>query len=102
MKRFQIFIILISTFLLHACEPAATFDHPQPADEKSLISFPEYLQGTYLDSNHASTLFITDKLITRHYDFDYKQHKDSLGSSYHLVGDTLVNLKDSSKEFVLI
>jgi len=47
-------------------------------------------------------LTITDKLITRYYDFDVKEHKDSIGFSYKLVGDTLINLTDSTKEKVIL
>lgn len=102
MKRSTILFIFIATFLLDSCEPAATFDQPQPDGEKPLTFFPEYLRGVYLASNNASTVTITDKLITRHYDFDYKEHKDSLGSSYQIMGDKLINLKDSSKENVVV
>ena len=98
MRRFLTFIICISTLLLDSCEPAATFDKPQPDDVNSLATFPERIQGKYLAADQASTLMITDKLLTRHYDFDVKEHKDSLGSSYQLVGDTLINLTDSTRE----
>jgi hypothetical protein len=45
-------------------------------------------------------VIFTDKQLTRHYDFDIKEHKDSIGTSYKLIGDTLFNLKDSTKEKV--
>lgn len=102
MRRFITFIICISTLLLDSCEPAATFDKPQPNDVKSLTAFPRRIQGKYVANDHASIVTITDKLITRFYDFDFKEHKDSLGSSYKLVGDTLINLTDSTKETVFV
>ncbi len=102
MTRFSILTIFIGTFLLASCEPAATFDQPQPDEVKSLLSFPEHLYGVYFATDQASTVTISDKLITRHYDFDYKEHKDSLGSSYQIVGDTLINLRDSSKEKIQV
>jgi hypothetical protein len=87
---------------LNSCEPAATFDKPQPTDTKSLTNFPKRIQGKYLAADQASILAITDKLITRYYDFDVKEHKDSLGSSYKLVGDTLIYLTDSTKEKIVL
>jgi hypothetical protein len=101
MKKF-VAAIIIAAFLLNGCEPAATFDKPQPDKVKSLTSFPDRLQGSYFAVDQASVVTITDKLITRHYDFDYKEHKDSLGSSYKLVGDTLINVMDGTKERVLL
>ncbi len=38
-------------------------------------------------ADHASTITITDKLIIRHFDFDSKEHKDSLSSLYKINGD---------------
>jgi len=96
------FVIFISTVLFCSCEPSATFDEPQPADIKSLTAFPKGIRGKFLAADQASILTITDTLITRYYDFDFKEHKDSLGSSYKLIGDTLLNLTDSTKEIVLL
>lgn len=102
MRQIVIFAIFISTILFYSCEPAATFDKPQPADIKSLTAFPKRIQGKYLAADQASILTITDKLMTRYYDVDFKEHKDSLSSSYKLVGDTLINLTDGTKEKVLL
>lgn len=92
----------IAGLTFYSCEPAATFDKPQPDNVNSLTSFPDRLQGNYFAADKASIVTISDKLVTRHYDFDYKEHKDSLGSYYKLVGDTLVNLTDGTKEKVLL
>ena len=102
MRQIVSFAIFILTVLFYSCEPAATFDKPQPADIKSLTAFPKRIQGKYLAADQASILTITDKLMTRYYDFDFKEHKDSLNSSYKLIGDTLINLTDSTKEKVLL
>ena len=102
MRRFITFIICISALVLDSCEPAATFNKPQPDTLKSLTVFPEHIQGKYIANDYASTVTITDKLITRYYDFDFKEHKDTLGTSYKLIGDTLINLADSTKEKVFI
>ena len=102
MKKFGAAILIITAHIFQGCEPAATFDKPQPDNVKSLTSFPQRLQGNYLSTDQASIVTITDNIITRHYDFDYKEHKDSIGSSYKIVGDTLVNLTDGTREKILI
>lgn len=99
-KLLAAIVILAHTF--YSCGPAATFDKPQPDNVKSLTSFPDWLQGSYFASDNASVVTITDKRIIRHYDFDYKQHKDSLGSSYNLVGDTIIDVTNNTKEKVLL
>ena len=100
MKKVIVASILITTFLLHSCEPTATFDKPQPDNIKPLASFPKRMQGKYLSSDQASIVTVTDKLLIRHFDFDVKVHKDSIGTSYKLIGDTLINITDSTKEIV--
>jgi len=102
MKKFSAAIIIITAFIFQGCEPSATFDKPQPDNIKSLTSFPQRLQGNYLSVDQASIITITHNIITRHYDFDYKEHKDSIGSFYKIEGDTLVNLADGTKEKILI
>jgi hypothetical protein len=92
----------IAAITFYSCEPAATFDKPQPDNVKSLTSFPDRLQGNYLAADEASVVTVSDKLITRRYDFDYKGHKDSLNSSYKIVGDTLINVTDGTKEKILL
>lgn len=100
MKKLTSATIIFCTFLFNSCEPVATFDKPQPEIVKSLTSFPERLQGKYLAADQASIVTISDKLITRHYDFDFKEHKDSIRSPYKIVDDTLVNLTYGTKEIV--
>lgn len=102
MRNFVAATVIFFAFMLNSCEPAATFDKPQPDYVSPSTLFPERLQGKYLAADRASVLTISDKLITRHYDFDLKEHKDSLGSSYQVVGDTLINLTDSTKEKVQV
>ncbi len=102
MKRVPVVIIILTTFIFGSCEPSATFNKPQPAGEKSLISFPELVQGSYLAGDLASTVTITNKRILRHYNFDFKEHKVGLGSSYKLFADTLINLIDGTKEKILL
>ena len=102
MKKFVAVTIVIFVLLLDSCEPAATFDKPQPDNAKPLTSFSERLQGKYLSADQASIVTITDKLLTRHYDFDVKEHKDSMGASYKLVGDTLIDVAGGTKEKVIV
>lgn len=101
MKRFIIGSIIIIASSLISCEPPATFDQPQPADTKILSAFPDKISGDYLSANQASTLSITDNMISRTYDFDYKVSKDSLPHSYKLEGDTLIDTANATKEKIL-
>src|SRR5687767_12737629 len=102
MKKFVAAAIVIAALILDSCEPTATFDKPQPDNVKSLASFPERLHGRYVAADQASIVTITDKLITRHYEFDHKKLKDSLGSSYKIIGDTLINTMEGTKEKILL
>ena len=98
MQNSSLLVILFSLIILSGCEPAATFDQPQPAHQKALRSIPKRLQGTYLDNEQASMLEISDSLIIRKYDFELKEHKDSLGTSLQLRGDSLADLSTGIKE----
>lgn len=102
MNKFILACTIIIALLLNSCEPPATFDQPQPADTKPLTSFPNHIKGNYLSADNASVITVTDKLLTQHFDFDFKEHKDSMGSSYQLIADTLINLADGTKEKVLV
>lgn len=102
MKKFVTATIIIAAYFLISCEPAATFDQPLPHNGKSLTAFPERLQGKYLAADQVSVVTITDHLITRHYDFVLKQHKDSIDHAYKIIGDTLIDETDGTKEKVLL
>ena len=83
-----------------ACEDRgtfATFDKPQPDNSSSLTSFPKRILGKYISTDQASTITIENNLMTRNHNFDFKVSKDSLDSSYQLVGDTLKDVANSSK-----
>jgi len=100
MKRLKListFIILTSLF---ACEPPVTFDEPQPTDTDNLSKFPNRLQGQYLSLADNSTLSISDKLIQRIYDYDYKVHPNQLDSTSRLVGDTVIDLKTNERTLI--
>lgn len=100
MKRLKListFIILISLF---ACEPLVTFNEPQPTDTDNLSKFPRRLQGQYLSLADNSTLSISDKLIQRIYDYDYKVHQNQLDSTSRLSGDTIIDLKTNEKTII--
>ncbi len=97
LKLIATFIILTSMF---ACEPPATFNEPQPTDTDNLSKFPKRLQGQYLSLADSSTLSISDKLIQRFYDFDYKIHPSQLDSTSRLSGDTIIDLKTNEKHLI--
>ncbi len=100
MKRLNListFIILTSLF---ACEPTVTFNEPQPTDTDNLSKFPKRLQGQYLSLEDNSTLNISDKLIQRIYDFDFKVHPNQLDSTARLSGDTIIDLRTNEKTLI--
>jgi hypothetical protein len=102
MKRLQVVLIFATTVMLAGCGPVATFDEPQPQGIKPLGAFPERLQGHYRAEDGASVLSVSERFITRHYDFDLREHRNSFGISFHLAGDTLINLEDGTKEIVVL
>lgn len=102
MKNVVFTIILIACLFLDSCDPAASFDIPQPENVKPLATFSRRLQGKYMAADQASIITITDNLIIRHYDIDCKEHKDSLGPSYKIIGDTLIDMDDGTKERILL
>jgi hypothetical protein len=102
MRKFVAAAIIIAAFILDSCEPGAAFDKPQPDNVKSLASFPERLHGRYLAADQASIVTITDNLITRHYEYDHKRLKDSLGASYKIIGDSLLHVTEGTKEKILL
>lgn len=102
MKKTVTAILFSAACILFGCDPAATFDKPQPDGEEALTAFPERLQGRYLAADSASVLTIAGNRIIRNYDYDFKQHKDSIGKGNRLVGDTLVDTEDGTKDVVLI
>lgn len=101
MKKIILGCIILATSLI-SCEPAATFDQPQPADTKILTAFPEMIWGTYLSEDEASTLTITKNMMSRTYEFDSKFNRDSLPNTYKLIGDTLIDTVSGLKEKVLV
>lgn len=102
MKKLFAFTIFIAVFSLCGCEPVATFIQPQPDNVKSLTAFPASIQGDYLAADQASVLTISNALVTRHYDFDFKENRDSLGSSYKILNDTLIYLPNMNREKILV
>jgi hypothetical protein len=97
LKFISTFIILTSLF---ACEPPVTFNEPQPTDTDNLSKFPKRLQGQYLSLSDNSTLSISDKLIQRTYDHDYKVHPNQLDSTSRLLGDTIIDLTTNEKTVI--
>ena len=94
LKLLFLFIILTSLF---ACEPPVTFIEPQPVDTDNLSKFPKRLQGQYVCLEDNSTLEISDKLIQRIYDYDYKVHPNQLDSTSRISGDTIIDLNTNEK-----
>jgi hypothetical protein len=100
MKRLKIISTLIILTSMFACEPPVTFNEPQPTDTDNLSKFPKRLQGQYLSLADNSTLSISDKLIQRIYDYDYKVHSNQLDSASRLSGDTIIDLTTNEKTLI--
>lgn len=100
MKRLDLILTLIILTSLFACEPPVTFNEPQPTDIDNLSKFPKRLQGQYLNFADNSTLIVSDKLIQRIYDFDYKFHINQLDSAEQLYGDTIINIETNGKTLI--
>lgn len=97
MKLQKIIFALISSVSLVACEPLVTFNEPQPTDTDNLDKFPKRLQGQYSSLTDNSMLSISDKLILRTYDYDYKLHLNQLDGNFRITGDTIVDLMTHEK-----
>lgn len=85
---------------LFSCEPPVTFTEPQPVDTDNLSKFPNRIKGHYLSLSDSSTLTISDNLIERTYDFDYKIHPNQLDSIARLSGDTLINIETNERVLI--
>ena len=100
-------IVILSTIcgilllITAACGPTATFDIPQPTGLKNEQHFNKSFVSSYLSTDSSSTLIITDKLITQHYNYTIETIIDSLEKVYHLSGDTLINIKNDNRKIVL-
>lgn len=72
--------ILVTVFLLllMGCGPVVTFDRPQPADVDSLTKIPGRLIGKYISNDGSAILTINGKSMVIHYDYEIRQHKDSI------------------------
>lgn len=77
-----------------------TFTEPQPVNTDNLSKFPNRIKGHYLSLSDSSTLTISDNLIERTYDFDYKIHPNQLDSTARLSGDTLINIESNEREII--
>lgn len=90
--------------ILISCDEAAQsnvyFDQPQPVGIKSLSTFPTRLEGSYISADQASVLQVSDKSITRTFNFDIKGHKDSFADLYFLRGDTMID-RETGKNFII-
>ncbi|MGV3658505.1 MAG: hypothetical protein ACO1NX_11135 [Chitinophagaceae bacterium] len=97
MKKLVVVISIFIVLLFDCCGPSATFDKPQPEDVKPLSFFPKRLHGNFLTNDTDAILTVSDKLITRIYDLDIREHKDSFGADTRIVGDTLEDLASGMK-----
>jgi hypothetical protein len=97
----KLLLTCLATTLLFSCAPPVTFNKPQPSDTNELTKFPKRLQGHYQSLSDNSLLHLTDKMITRVYDFDYRFHLNQLDSSNRITGDTLINLETNERDLLI-
>ena len=96
------YLIAVLVIAFSSCTDPITFDIPQPENTNNLTSIPEKLSGNYLSSDKCSIVSIDSNSIIRIYDYDEKELKDSLVSSYVLKGDTLFSKQSENKIKVVI
>lgn len=101
MKKLLTTVVISATLAFISCE-SATFDTPQPHNIKSSNTFKQQLIGKYIAGDKESIVLITDQLITRHYNYEVKEHKDSLSLSYKLIGNRLINQDIGKEEPVVV
>lgn len=85
---------------LASCGSVVTFNSPQPAGSDDLPGFPKRLQGCYLSLADNSVLCITDQLIQRTYDYEYKAHPLQLDSTTRIFGDTMIESVSNKKTII--
>jgi hypothetical protein len=88
--------LIISIFFLTNCGgPIVTFNDPQPTGQRSQSNITKRLRGEFISVDKKTRISILEKVILKSVDFEYRIHKDSLGSDYKIQGDTI--LGDSGK-----
>ena len=97
-----LYVCLAVSLILVACGESVTFQEPQPTDTDNLSKFPKRLQGQYISLRDSSTLIISDKLITRSFDFSkiHLSELDKLDSTFQLSGDTIIELETNEKQLI--
>ena len=98
--KFENSIKLLTFFVLMsfvACT-VVTFDEPQPEGVANLAKLPKRIQGQYISLADSSTLYVSDKMIRRVYDFEYRILAGELDSNYKFTGDTIININTNEKE----
>jgi len=100
MKSKNCFLLLIGLIFFQCCTPPVQFSEPQPVGENNLETFPEKLQGQFLNEADSSVLTIGKDLMVQHYHSLIAESKKDLDTLYKLVNDsTIVNREthDSSR-----
>ncbi|MEO6882411.1 MAG: hypothetical protein ABI199_00150 [Bacteroidia bacterium] len=100
MKRQKLILTLFILTSLFACEPPVTFNEPQPTKTDNLSKFPNRLQGQYISLADNSSLSISNGLILRIYDYDYKVNPNQLDSNSRVSGDTIIDLKTNERTLI--
>src|SRR5688572_2765240 len=80
-----------------ACEPLATFEKPQPDNNKNVSGLPEKIFGTYRNADGDEWIFITRNSVIRETKYEEKTHKKDLDSAVVLQGNFLLDLETQNK-----
>jgi hypothetical protein len=97
--KINILIITVCLFMV-GCRPTAVFDQPQPSETDNMEQFPKRLQSQYVSQNGVAIITISNKMITKTYEYLFKVNVNQLDSAYKLVGDTLISNDTREKEQV--
>jgi hypothetical protein len=97
---FLLVILLVTNFW--SCEPPVTFTEQQPINVANLSKFPKNALGQFVSLNDSSQLIVSENMIKRIYDYDFKMSTSDMDSALELVGDTLVNLITHEKAKVVV
>lgn len=110
--KYRIFILLVYTGLLLACEPPVYYLSPQPPDVKNLSDIPLEYTGSFMNLKDSSQITISPDMVVQ-YEIDYSiMTREQLYKELDTVidHDTLVyidpnwtleiNLIDDSAEYI--
>ena len=99
MKSIWLVLFLIGFTFFQCCAPPVQFTEPQPTGEDNLESFPQKLQGQFLNVADSSVLTIGEKLMVQYYHSLLRESKHDLDSSlFQLINDSTIVNRDTHEQ----